>query len=290
MILNQTAPSATADKSSADGSHWYEHTPAGIWMPLYTPEKNYTLREARKDSAAGRVVCPSVTTIFKVINKPQLIGWMKEGVAKTAYHTSREGKTEAEFVNEVVAIADNISRPAMDLGTAIHAAAELAIAGNGYDAAMHGYIVPLLLERAKLGIVSVSQEECCGSALLGYAGRCDEYAEDMTVTDIKSRKSRDGKVPTYSTDMAQLAAYGYAKWGADFFEKGRGIIWGVSTSEAGVVTPHVFRGPALNNAWIAFLSMKTLWRYENSWGDFAKPAKPVKEKKQKESSALEEAA
>ena len=76
-VLNQQDAPIAASKGTSDSSHWYSFTD-GQWLPLYTPEKNYTLREARKDQAAGKVVVPSVTTIFKVLNKPQLTNWLME--------------------------------------------------------------------------------------------------------------------------------------------------------------------------------------------------------------------
>ena len=47
MILNQTDV-AIKPTGTSDSSHWYCFE-NGVWSPLYTPEKNYTLREARKD-------------------------------------------------------------------------------------------------------------------------------------------------------------------------------------------------------------------------------------------------
>ena len=54
-VLNQQDAPLAASKGTSDSSHWYSFTD-GQWLPLYTPEKNYTLREARKDQAAGKVV------------------------------------------------------------------------------------------------------------------------------------------------------------------------------------------------------------------------------------------
>src|SRR5207244_2191469 len=122
-----------------------------------------------------------------------------------------------------------------------------------------------LTERFRQGITNGEQEQCIGSLKYGYAGKADDLSDGMTVADYKSRKSKGKKVPSYETDAVQLAAYGFAKWGNEFFKKGRGIILAISTTEPGLVTPHVFSGPDLVKAFQAFLALTETWRYINSF-------------------------
>ena len=268
------APAATPSMGGprmSDSSHWYAQD-GGKWSPLYTPEKNYTLREARKDKEAGKVVMPSVTTYFKVLHKQALLDWKMEQVAKAAWLGLQMGHhlmiDEAGFIDSTVSAADNASKPAADRGTAIHAAIENCIAGEPYDAAMEPYVVAAMKEREALGIKSLGIETACGSLEHGYAGKCDEHAEGMTVLDHKSRKSGKQKTPkvaSYSTDRLQLSAYGYALFGDAFFLSGRGIILGISTTNPGLVTPHVFTGPELLPAFEAFLALCAVWRFENNF-------------------------
>lgn len=278
------APAATASMASQhrDDGHWYQQIPDGTsptgstWHPLYSPTKNYTLREARKDREAGRVVVPSVTTVFKCLHKRQLVDYLMGQVAMACYRAGREPgvprtliQPEAQYVEEMVNIANGASRGAMDLGTRIHGALELAVAtGGGYDATLDSYVTATLAEREKLGVKKIAIEVACGSAKYGYGGKCDESAEGMTILDYKSRKSNKNKTPkvaSYSTDEMQVAAYGYAIHGNAFFKGGRGIILGISTTHPGLVTPHVFTGPELVPAFEAFLGLLQVWRYENTF-------------------------
>ena len=129
------------------------------------------------------------------------------------------------------------------------------------------FVKPVVAARAELGIVTTGIEQCCGSLRYGYAGKCDEHAEGMTILDYKSRKStgKTPKVGCYSTDKMQLAAYGFSKFQSDFFLDGRGIIMGISTSQPGIVTPHVFTGAELRPAFDAFLALCAVWRFENKF-------------------------
>lgn len=270
--LLQEAPAAKAEKAQ-ESSHWYEYT-KGEWQPLYTPEKSFTLREARKATKEGRRVVPSVTTYFKALHKQNLVDWKVEAALKVAASrawelvANNELKTEA-WIEAVAAEASHSSRGAMDLGTNIHTAIEQATAGQDYDAAMQVYVEPAMAVRRAEGLVSVSVEECVGSVERGYAGRCDEFFAGMIVGDNKSRKTRPGKkVATYETDACQLAAYGYAKFGGAFFEDASdrgGVIFVISTSEPGRVEPVWFTRAELYEAWLGFESLTGVWRYINAF-------------------------
>ena len=265
--LNQSAPAAAPSKASSDSSHWYGYDATAGWQPLYTPEKNYTLRQARVDQAAGMVVVPSVTTIMKALNKPQLTNWLMEQVAEAAWSEPSKPDMEKEiWVERVIATANNSSKGAMDLGTRIHKAIEDAIAGNDWDAALDEYVQPVLAERRMRLVTQSVQEACLGSTKYGYAGRCDDYSDDgMVIRDYKSRKSKGKKVASYETDPLQLAAYGYARWGNPFFKDGRGEIWGISTTQPGLLTVHDFTGKELIPAFTAFLALCDVWGFTNNF-------------------------
>ena len=260
------APAAAPEKSAEfHGGHWYSHNESG-WFPLYEPGKNFTLREARKVQKDGRVVMPSVTTYHKVLHKQNLVDWLIGQNLDVALRTPvAQFNTTDEWKDHVISTASNASRGAMDLGTNIHANIESAVKGEDYDAAMEVYVAPTMRERERLGLRSVAQEKCIGSLKYGYAGRCDDICEGLTLVDYKSRSSRKGKVGSYSTDETQLAAYGFAEFGNDFFKHGRGIIFGISTKEPGVVTVHEFAGKDLVPAFEAFLGLMQVWRFENNF-------------------------
>jgi len=262
------APAAKAETGNDFvGSHWYQYGTNG-WEPLYEPGKTFTLREARKLSAEGRIVVPSVTTIFGVLAKPQLDKWKQENVAKACWDQHRQSTAweEQAWIDQALATASGASKGAMDLGTRIHQAAEDYIAGKDYDATLAPYIEAIAAKRAAMGIRESVTEQCMGSARWGFAGRCDDHStQGMVIRDLKSRKSKGKKVPTYETDALQLSAYGAARFGNAFFQSGKGEIWAISTSDPGLLTVHEFSGQDLVPAFECFLSLIKVWQHINNF-------------------------
>ena len=118
------APAATAPKGSQEfaGGHYYEYTKDNVWVPLYSEGGTFTLRDARKLRKEGRIVCPSVTSIFKVLHKESLQDWIKEQVALAAWDAQDAiiESSKQEWIDNVIAKADAVSGGAMTLGTNIH--------------------------------------------------------------------------------------------------------------------------------------------------------------------------
>lgn len=262
-LLNQSAPALKAPRGSSDSSHWYGHDSSRGFYPLYSPDKSYTMREARKDKQAGIAVVPSVTTVISEVKKKQVDDWKMEQVAKAAWRLHKQFlfTDESLFIDQVLGEADRASHPARDLGTAIHAAIELAVAGKDYDAAMDVYVQPVLQERANYGLVSIAQEKCVGSLEYGYAGKVDDICEGLIISDYKSR----GEAKDYPSDWAQIAAYGHAEFGDDFFRNGAGIVFPIGTKTPGVVKPVMKTGAALRPAFEAFLGLTASWRFFHSF-------------------------
>lgn len=265
-------------QSHEDGGHYYgvDKTAVGangdpVWVPLYEPNKSYTLREARALRAAGGIAIPSVTTYFKAMAKPQLERW-KQGQAAGAMFDSlltgsvlpRSDQRE-DAIKQSLSTAGNASRGAMDLGTRIHGAIEDAVRGKVPSPDMKVYVDAVLDARAGLGITASHPEQCVGSLKYGYAGRCDDYTDDMQVIDYKSRKSRGNKVTVNESDPMQLAAYGYAKFGNAFFRDGKGHIFAISTTTPGLLTVHTFTGPQLVLAFQTFLALTQVWRFAHNF-------------------------
>jgi len=272
MTTLLSAPPAKAVKAAGDG-HYYGYNPdSKTWYPLYEEGGTFGLAAAREAKANGLIVAPSVTGVIGVKRNPSIEKYMMENVAKacwvqaarwTAYESS-EG-----FVEEAITTASHSSRGAMDLGTNIHTALEHSVKRDEWDAAYSIYVDAVHKAYAETGIaVGISAEECVGSILYGVAGKADIVHEaSMTIGDIKTRghklnKVKASRVPTYrDSDQLQVAALGYMKWGNQFFLGGRGIVFGVSTTQPGLVTPHVFEGKDLVPAFECFLALNTAWRY-----------------------------
>jgi len=266
------APAAVAPKGSQEfeGGHFYQRLPSGVWIPLYQEGGTFNLRDARKLRKSGAIVCPSTTGIFKVLHKQMVVDWVKDRVAEVAWDEALNdpgaiGGNKKEWMERVVAKADRASDPAKQLGGEIHKGIELAIQDREYNANVAVYVEATMEKRREYGVVNISVEQCVGDADIGYAGRCDEFAEDYTVVDLKSRKSKAGEVASYETDVAQTASYGYAKWGDDFLNKGRGLIFGISTTEPGVVTVHEYTSEDLRKAFTAFVGMVGVWNWMKKW-------------------------
>lgn len=256
-----------ASRKTEGSTRFYTCDDAGNWSAITSgDDKSFGMRSARKMLEEGKVVVPSVTSVMSVLAKPGLLRWQFEQVAKAAWDTDTHGLTEEQFIEQCVEIAGNASKGAMDLGSAIHQAIEDCIAGKDYDADLAIYVVPVMAKRAELGIRWSEVEQCVGSAKYGYAGRCDDNSADtFTVRDYKSRKSKNGKVSTYETDFLQLAAYMFALWGNEAFKRGSAEVWGISTSEPGVLTVTTKTGPELIEDFQCFLSLCNVWAHMNNF-------------------------
>lgn len=269
IVLNQNAPAAVA-ANDGDGGHYYT-CKNGVWLPLYEPGADFKTAAAKEMAARGEVVVPSVTTLFKAMAKPHIQKWEKRKVAEACWdqirtYATAQPEDREEFITTAIATASGASRGAMDLGTQIHDAIEGAVAGKDHSADMDIYVQAVLAKRAEMGITTSHPEQCVGSLKYGYGGKCDDHTDDYQIIDYKSRSAKNKvkfKVPFYDTDMLQIAAYGYARFGNDFFRKGRGHIFGIATNAPGVVTVHSWDGKELIPAFEAFLSLCALWRFSN---------------------------
>jgi hypothetical protein len=261
------APNATASRKDGEnaGSHWYEYR-AGHTSPLYKEGGVVTLREARKYKTDGKVVLPSVTTIFKCLHKQMLVDWLMGQAAVAATKFDRSAfSSESDWLDAVLGAANNSSRGAMDLGTRIHKAIELGLEGGEYDADMEVYAKPTFAKLEEIKFKLVAQEICVANPKVGYAGRCDLLGE-MEVLDAKSRKTTPGrKVRGYGTDLMQLLAYGVAHYGPDFLTQGvcRNVV--ISTTEPGRVEIITHDPNDYARAWDAFLGLTAVWRFESNF-------------------------
>lgn len=266
-VLNQADEPIKAARKTEGSTRFYTCDDAGNWSAITSgDDKSFGMRSARKMLEEGKVVVPSVTSVMSVLAKPGLLRWQFEQVAKAAWDTDTHGLTEEQFIEQCVEIASNASKGAMDLGSAIHQAIEDCIAGRDYRADLAIYVCPVMAKRAEMGIRWSVTEQAMGSLVHGYAGRCDDHSEEgLVIRDTKSRKSKGKKVPVYETDFCQVAAYGMARFGHEFFKSGKGEIWGVSTSEPGLLTVHSLAGPGLVPYFECFLAMNTVWRHINGF-------------------------
>jgi hypothetical protein len=276
-VLNQTdAPIPAVPKAESGDGHFYGYTKERGWFPLYKDGGTFGMREARKLHEAGQIAMPSATGYIKCLNKPHLTDWMMEEVAKACYAQmnstpANEVWPESDFVEAALETARNVSKPSMDLGTAVHAQVERAIKGEDYDAKYQVYVDAVMKELDAAGMSGCQAELCTGSLKYGIGGKIDmSHDASMSIGDLKTRgshrvnKVKPSKVPYYESDLMQTACYGYCRYGNAFFISGRAVIFGASTLIPGLVTPHVFTGKELVPAFEAFLALTAVWRYTHS--------------------------
>jgi hypothetical protein len=271
--LNQTDAPIQASKPDHGDGHFYGYTKDRGWFPLYNEGGTFGMREARKLHEAGQIAMPSATGYIKCLNKPHLTDWMMEEVAKACWRIGRKamGDDENEFVTAALEVARNVSKPSMELGTAVHAQVERAIKGEDYDAQYQVYVDSVMKELEAAGMSGCQAELCTGSLKYGIGGKIDmSHDASRTIGDLKTRgshrvnKVKPSKVPYYESDLMQTACYGYCRYGNAFFTSGRAVIFGASTLIPGLVTPHVFTGKELVPAFEAFLALTAVWRYTHN--------------------------
>jgi hypothetical protein len=166
--------------------------------------KKTTLREARELD-----LLPSVTTILRVLNKPNLNDWLNEQACLAVLTTPRPPEESLDaFVHRVLhveMVQDEESKLAREKGTAIHDAIEVAVNGMDVPPVFKPFVDAAIKEIAPLGSMAFSEKIIVGD---GYAGRCDYGAETdrhIAVLDFKTAKNIP-KEP-YPEHKMQVAAY-----------------------------------------------------------------------------------
>lgn len=101
---------------------------------LYDGKVTLAFDEARHEYKANGVVCPGVTTILKVINKPALVGWAVKCCAQYLLANLKPGEVDEV---QIGLLADRMKRnyrdvmaEAASIGTIVHAFAERYMRGQ----------------------------------------------------------------------------------------------------------------------------------------------------------------
>lgn len=118
----------------SESGHWYHKDGTPCYEIEYSDKKRKgefrptTLRDAKKLD-----LVPSVTTITKILNKPQLNEWFKKQILESAYTCplSRKDVTAEEWMKRVKDDAEEQAKVARDKGTEIHGDVEKFITGIG---------------------------------------------------------------------------------------------------------------------------------------------------------------
>jgi len=226
----------------------------------------------------------SVTTILglalaKHWRAVRRLKWAIEATYKDAPLINEENFEE--WVALIVEQSGNIDRGAMDLGTAVHSAAELAMRGYDVPERWPIEVEPYMhhftrwLEAYQPAILRT--EQACFHFGLGYAGTLDlilALGTDLWLVDIKSGQSVDPYTGMQLAAYKRAPHYGPAVRVED--EKGRRYYErpefaqtepALETTRTAVLhlrpTGYTFREVASGEAeWQGFLAAQTLYLYE----------------------------
>ena len=252
----------------SESAHWY----AEDGTPVFEVEKangkgktKTTLTQARKLG-----LYPSVTSIFKLLDKPQVNEWQLNHLLKAVQDTgiTGDGLSTYEFKQILLSHTDKARSEGADEGTKIHEAAEkYLIDGIEPDNDKYFYICQGIKKLLPGG--EVLCEESYTSTVYGYSGTVDISVDDgeyLYICDLKttSDKNFDSylKKP-YDTWIMQLAAYSH------FFnyeaEKIK-LVSIVANRDNGEVGSYVWTEEEEERGWDMFKNLLDYWylrhRYE----------------------------
>ena len=194
-----------------DSARWYLKSGEPLFeVPYADPKKGMrtaTLADARKVGAL-----PSVTSVLRVLARPELLSWIVEqAVLAVLTSPRREGERDDEFVNRVLSIErvqDQERDKAAETGRRIHAACNDFFRGTTPDPAWADWIKPVTDY-----IQSQGEYVCSETVLVGpdYAGTTDLVIQrdtNYTIIDYKTTK----RLPTrpWPEHRLQLSAYANA--------------------------------------------------------------------------------
>jgi hypothetical protein len=254
---------AVLTKTKAPAGHWYraDGTPVHR-LPTAdgSGERATTIKDAKRLG-----LFPSVTSILGILAKPGLEKWKLNQVALATLRTPKTpAESEDYWCTRVRNAAFEQVEQAADLGTMIHGALELAMAGAPYDDQLRVHIAPVLEWKAKTGIEIVERELRVVNRAHGFAGTTDVLFRfgraGMGILDYKTRATKPGEeVQAYDNQAMQLAAYAATYWGEENIERVLAANVFISTTEPGRM--EVVKHEALVRDWQAFKLVADLWRY-----------------------------
>ena len=178
-------------------SHWYETTGA----PMYEIEgangniRPTTLRDARKLN-----LCPSVTTVLQIIDKPQLTKWKVNQVMLAALTLPKvDGETLDEFAIRIRQDAEEQAIEARNVGSEIHD--DIEMIWTGFKPVHHSEIAYAVVESIAN---KYPDEDFIAEAYVsgdGYGGRCDLHSENVCI-DYKGKDITDEQWTKYQKFLA----------------------------------------------------------------------------------------
>lgn len=128
------------------------------------------------------------------------------------------------------------------MGSSIHKALELGIAGENYNKKLDVYVVPVLKWLKETKIQLVEREKVLVNLVHGFAGTTDVLfryePHGIGIIDYKTRKTKPGEVvKAYDGQSMQLAAYAATYFGEDRIDEVLAANIFISSTEPGSWVP-----------------------------------------------------
>lgn len=179
---------------SDTGGHWYlrDGTPCHQVVAKSTGGmRNFNLRWDRKLGAV-----PSVTTILKIIDKPQLTDWLIEQAIMAALTMpKRDDEAEDDYLARIKQDSRQQVQDAAAEGTRIHCASEDHFGGKPYPERYQPHVAAILVELKRLfPDVDDWVSEKSFAHRLGFGGSCDLHSPGWRVAS--DYKGKDGELWT----------------------------------------------------------------------------------------------
>ena len=246
--------------SREPAGHWYTKT----GEPAYTQVKkdggirNTTLADARKQN-----LYPSITTILKLIAKPELDAWKQEQAILSALTLPRiDSESEEDFAKRIVKDSSEQGRSAADFGSIIHDIIHNYFMNkvepeDSRQVAMNHEIEAML---AKLNLEVVSMEQVTVGN--GFAGKYDMLAKHSTTgkywfIDFKTQDFKD-KPNVYDEWIWQLEGYSLDSKYAEEVDGAINIV--IKRSDVSDVAAILHPKDVLKQGRQIFLTIFQLWK------------------------------
>lgn len=195
---------------TAESARFY--TKAG--MPVFEMPKSNgdgmrapTIADARKLD-----LLPSVTSILRILDKPELNDWKTEQAVLAVLSTPRNAGEELDgFVHRVLheeRVQDEQAKKAREMGSSVHDAVQKALTGEPYPLELARFVEPVVRICNETGRVVWTERVLVGD---GYAGRGDALLQNdllktLVLMDFKTCTNLPKK-GSYMEHQLQTAAY-----------------------------------------------------------------------------------
>lgn len=254
----------TARPTQDSHCHWYTRT----GEPMHTviakgsgQPRPTTIADARKLD-----LVPSVTTILKTLNKPELTNWLIEQACLAVLTSPKqEGEELDAFVHRILhqdKVQDEERDAAAQRGTDLHQAIADSLEYKSVDPSFIPWILPVLDH------LKPSQQRLCEYKVVGrgYAGTVDLITGPSSHAEIYDFKTTKGRLPdkgSYIEHKLQLSAYAEALERNGFVVEKTANVY-ISTVEPGKFIVHV-NPPCRETYDNGFEPLLRYWNWANNF-------------------------